>query len=109
MRNLLIASATVLLLAACSLTLPVQGYVQNSDESFSGSATGYLDGSGNLTIVSSKGTHCSGNFVYVTQRRGEGVFVCADGRSGPFWFVSTGFRGTGYGTLGGRNFTFTFG
>jgi hypothetical protein len=110
LRNTTLASAALcLLLTACSMTLPVQGFVQNSDESFSGSATGYMDGSGHLSIVSSKGTTCSGNFVYVNSRRGEGVFQCSDGRSGPFWFVSTGTRGTGYGTLGGQNFTFTFG
>jgi len=91
------------------MTLPVQGLVQDSDETFSGTATGYLDGGGDLEIVSSKGTVCEGDFVYVTRRQGEGVFHCDDGRSGPFEFVSTGSRGTGHGTLGGENFTFTFG
>jgi hypothetical protein len=96
-------------LSACSLTLPVQGQVQNSDDTFTGSATGYMDGSGNLTIVSSNGAVCNGEFVYVTKRTGEGVFTCDDGRSGPFRFVSTGSRGTGQGTLGNQDFTFTFG
>ena len=102
-------SLTVLVLAGCSMTLPVKGQVQNSQETFSGTATGYLDGGGDLTIVSSEGTTCTGNFVYVTSRNGEGVFACSDGRTGPFSFVSTGTRGTGHGTLGGKNFTFTFG
>jgi len=96
-------------LAACSMTLPVKGLVQNSGETFTGTATGYMGGSGDLTIVSNKGTTCTGNFVYVTSRNGEGVFQCSDGRSGPFTFVSTGSRGTGYGDLGGDRFTFTFG
>jgi hypothetical protein len=91
------------------MTLQVTGQVQNSDETFSGTATGYMDGGGNLEIVSSRGAVCKGNFVYVTNRNGEGVFDCSDGRSGPFKFVSTGTRGTGHGTLGGENFTFTFG
>lgn len=104
-----LAAISLVALAACSATLPVRGQVQNSDETFSGTATGYMDGGGTLTIVSSDGTHCTGDFVYVTSRNGEGVFVCDDGRSGPFAFVSTGRRGTGYGTLGGENFTFTFG
>jgi len=82
--------------------------VQNSDETFTGSATGYMDGSGNLRIVSSNGAVCTGDFVYVTKRTGEGVFTCDDGRSGPFRFVSTGSRGTGQGTLGDQDFTFTF-
>jgi len=109
LRNAIAASAALLLLTACSMTLSVRGVVQDSDESFSGTATGYLDGGGHLTVVSSKGVSCTGNFVYVTRRRGEGVFQCSDGRSGPFWFVSTGARGTGHGTLGDQNFIFTFG
>lgn len=96
-------------LSACSLTLPVRGLVQDSDERFSGTATGYMDGSGNLKIVSTKGATCQGDFVYVTSRTGEGVFECSDGRSGPFRFVSTGKRGTGQGTLSKQTFTFTFG
>lgn len=100
---------SAVLLASCSMTLPVRGQIQNSDEAFTGTATGYLDGGGNLAIVSNKGAACKGNFVYVSGRNGEGVFTCDDGRSGPFKFVSTGSRGTGYGDLGGQRFTFTFG
>ena len=106
----MIATAVAALaLAGCSMTLPVRGIVQNSDETFTGSATGYMGGSGDLTIVSNKGVSCTGDFVYVTSRTGEGVFQCSDGRSGPFSFVSTGSRGTGFGDLGGERFTFTFG
>lgn len=96
-------------LSACSVTLPVRGQIQNSDETFTGTATGGLSGGGTLTIVSNKGAHCSGNFVYVTGRTGQGVFTCDDGRTGPFQFASTGMSGTGYGDLGGQRFTFTFG
>lgn len=96
-------------LSGCSMTLPVRGQIQNSAETFSGTATGYMDGGGNMKLVSSKGAVCTGNFVYVSRRNGEGVFSCDDGRSGPFQFVSTGSRGTGYGDLGGQRFTFTFG
>jgi hypothetical protein len=101
--------AGLLSLTACSMTLPVTGQIQNSDEAFTGTATGYMDGGGNLQLVSNKGAACSGNFVYVTRRDGEGVFSCNDGRSGPFKFVSTGSRGTGHGDLSGQRFTFTFG
>jgi hypothetical protein len=97
------------LLQACSMTLPVKGQLQNSTETFTGTATGYLDGGGNLKIVSSKGSVCEGNFVYVNGRQGSGVFFCDDKRSGPFNFVSTGSRGTGHGSLGGERFIFTFG
>ena len=110
MKNKLILLFTLItLLSGCSMTLPVRGQMQNSEETFTGTATGYLDGGGDLTIISNKGTKCTGNFVYVTKRNGEGVFNCDDGRSGPFEFVSTGTRGTGFGDLGEERFTFTFG
>lgn len=96
-------------LAACSMTLPVQGVIPATSETITGQATGYANGSGTLKIATSNGTTCSGNFVYVTQRQGEGVFNCSDGRSGPFSFVSTGSNGTGHGNFGGKPFTFTFG
>ena len=109
MRHLSALCITALALSGCSMTAPVQGQVQNTSETFSGTATGYMDGSGNLSLTSSRGTSCTGNFVYVTAREGEGVFRCNDGRSGPFQFVSAGQHGTGRGTLGGQAFTFTFG
>lgn len=112
-RKLLTSVATVAAIGAivsgCSMTLPVKGQLANGSETFTGSATGYLDGAGVLTIKSNKGTSCTGNFVYVTHRYGEGTFICKDGRSGPFTFVSTGTKGTGTGKLGNRTFTFTFG
>ena len=101
--------AAMMILGGCTMTLPVSGIVQNSDETFTGIATGGMDGAGTLSIVSNKGPTCEGNFVYVTSRTGEGVFKCSDGRSGPFRFVSTGMKGTGQGSLGGEAFTFTFG
>ena len=105
--------ALVILMSAavggCSLTLPVQGQMNGGEGSFTGSATGYGDGSGTLTIVSNTGIQCEGVFVYLTRRTGRGTFHCGKGLSGPFEFVSTGTRGTGTGTLGRRPFTFTFG
>lgn len=108
-RNFVLAALGAGLLSACSMTLPVRGQIQGSDELFTGTATGRMDGGGELTIVSNKGATCKGSFVYTTKRNGEGVFSCDDGRTGPFQFVSTGTRGTGYGDLGGQRFTFTFG
>ena len=105
--------ATVLVLGSalggCSLTLPVQGHVAATGETFTGRATGYADGAGDLMIISNKGVRCTGAFVYVSRRQGDGTFVCDDGRTGPFTFVSTGQRGTGSGRLGGEPFTFIFG
>ena len=96
-------------LAACSTTLPIRGQMQGSSEHFTGSAIGYMNGSGTLSIVTATGVHCSGDFAYVTPRQGSGTLACEDGRSGPFAFYSTGTNGTGYGTLGNERFTFTFG
>jgi len=79
------------------MTLPVRGSIQDSTETFSGSATGYMDGSEVLKVTSSRGVVCSGNFVYVSHREGKVVFACDAIRSGPFEFVSTGTRGTGSG------------
>ena len=97
------------ILSACGSTMPLTGAIKDSDESFSGIATDNPDGDGNLTIISSKGASCTGNFAYVTRHQGQGVFECNDGRSGPFKFVSTGMWGTGYGQLGNSKLTFTFG
>ncbi|QDI05425.1 hypothetical protein E4A48_18655 [Xanthomonas cerealis pv. cerealis] len=101
--------SAAMVLTSCSMTLPVRGNVMNSSETFTGTATGYMDGGGNMTLVTSRGATCKGNFVYVSRRDGEGVFSCDDGRTGPFTFVSTGTRGTGKGDLGGERFIFTFG
>jgi hypothetical protein len=87
----------------------VNGQVEGSNETFTGTATGYMDEAGDLQVGFANGRHCSGAFVYVTHRQGEGTFRCDDGSTGPFTFVSTGLRGTGSGTLGGRRFTFVFG
>lgn len=97
------------IITGCSMTLPVQGNLQQTSETFNGTATGYLDGGGTLVVVTSKGAKCQGNFAYVSKRDGKGVFKCDDGRSGPFEFVSTGSRGAGTGDLSGEKFTFTFG
>ena len=99
----------VCIVVACSITVPVRGFIQNSSETFTGTTTGYLDRSGKLTVITSDGTTCNGDFVYVTPRTGEGVFHCNDGRSGPFQFASTGLHGTGNGKLADKTFIFTFG
>lgn len=109
MARLIVVLVAGVSVAGCSLTLPVQGQVRGSGETFTGTATGYMDGAGNLQITSSNGAVCTGTFVYVTRREGEGVFNCSDGRSGPFTFVSTGKRGSGQGNLGDEDMIFTFG
>ncbi len=97
------------ILCACSVTLPVRGSVDTTGETFTGTATGRLDRSGTLTLVSSKGVTCRGDFVYVNSRQGNGTVVCDDKRAGPFDFNSTGSRGTGVARLGRDTAVFTFG
>jgi len=63
--KLLRLAAVALPLVGCSMTLPVQGLVEGSDETFSGSATGYWDGGGTLQLTSNRSVTCTGDFVYV--------------------------------------------
>lgn len=97
------------LLAGCVNAAHVQGVVEGSGEVFSGGSFREVDGGGSLTVRSSRGAVCAGDFVYVRPREGQGTFRCSDGRVGPFQFVSTGLRGTGSGNFGGRRFVFSFG
>lgn len=109
MNKVLGVSLVAVMLSGCAMTLPLKGQTEAGDETFSGKATGYADGGGTLELTSNKGLKCSGDFVYVTRRNGEGTFTCSNGQSGAFSFVSTGVRGTGTGSIGARRFTFTFG
>ena len=96
-------------LAACSTILPITGQMQGSSERFTGGARGNMSGSGALSIVTTSGVHCSGNFTYTSRLQASGTLTCEDGRSGPFVYYSTGTGRTGYGTLGNVRFTFTVG
>lgn len=107
--RLAVICLVALALSGCAMTLNVRGQSAGGDETFTGTATGYMDGAGTLTITSNKGRQCTGDFVYMNSRQGAGTFTCNDGASGPFNFVSTGQRGTGTGTIGDTKFTFTFG
>ena len=110
MKLLIILSLLPLLfLTSCQITLPVQGSYADGTETFTGTATGYMDGHGTITLTASNGLTVRGDFVYITGRQGEGTFTASDGRSGSFSFVSTGTRGTGVGYLGSDKVIFTFG
>lgn len=102
-------AASGLATACTTLTLPLQAEVQGSGEHLKGSATGHMDGAGELNLASDLGAQCHGQFVYVTPREGRGTLSCTDGRTGSFTFASTGSRGTGSGELEKAPFTFTFG
>jgi hypothetical protein len=107
----LVAVAGLGMLAACTTTLPLSGRMERTNETFSGtvSGSGYREGTGQVTLVSSLNTRCSGNFTYTSRRRGEGVLACNDGRTGAFRLSGAGSSGTGTGELNGHRFNFVFG
>ncbi len=89
--------AAMALLAGCSLTVPVSGSSDTAGEVFTGSATGYITGNGDLDVTSSRGVTCTGAFHYVERGRlGNGAVRCSDGREGDLVFRSTGQAGYGY-------------
>jgi len=58
-RRLLLPAAVAALaavgLSGCTLTLPMTGSIQLTNETFTGHATGHMDGAGELVITSSTG------------------------------------------------------
>jgi hypothetical protein len=84
--------------------------MERSDETFSGTITGsgYHEGSGELTLVSSRRATCRGSYVYTSRRRGEGILSCDDGRTGSFHLAAVYANGSGTGDLGGQRFNFSF-
>ena len=105
------AALFLLLLSGCSLTLPVRGRVEGTNEMLVGEATGFMDGSGRISLMGSDGRDCMGAFQYGASRRsGTGIFTCTDGATGTFAFNSTGQQGTGFGqTSRGERIRFVFG
>lgn len=101
---------TITGLCGC-LTLPVKGEYKEGGEKFLGSATGYLNGEGDLSIVSESGAKCEGSFRYINRAvNGDGGFKCSDGRTGDFFFSSNGNEGEGFGKDNeGKLFRFRFG
>lgn len=92
-----------------TMTLPTQGQVNNSTETFTGAAVVHFWGNGSLTLLTNKGITCKGDFVHVSSQEGTGTVVCEDGRLGTFSFVMAGLKGTGNGKIGGENFDFRIG
>jgi hypothetical protein len=98
-------------LAACTTTTALSGRMERTSETFSGAVagSGYREGTGHLTLLSSLNTTCEGDFTYTSRRRGEGVLACRDGRTGAFHLSGAGASGTGTGELNGQRFNFVFG
>ena len=106
-----LCAAGLAALAACTTTTSLSGKMERTGETFSGAVagSGYREGSGHLTLVSSLDTRCEGDFTYTSRRRGEGVLSCRDGRTGAFHLSGAGSSGTGSGELNGQRFNFVFG
>jgi hypothetical protein len=97
-------------LPARAISLPIQGEVRGSAETFTGKATVFLTGDGSLILATNQGVTCHGDFVHVTSHEGTGTVLCDDGRLGFFAFVTTGlFSGTGSGKIGLEDFEFRIG
>lgn len=94
---------------AHSITLPVEGSIQNSDETFSGKAYARLTGGGTITLETNRNVTCQGSFVHTGIHEGNGTVTCDDGRLGVFDFVTRGLSGSGVGTIGLESFVFRIG
>lgn len=93
-------------LLGCSRTMAVKGQLEDGTRHFTGTATGYIDDSGILSIVTTDGATCEGDFFLSW---GKGVLACTDGKSGTFHFTNSYSGGFGEGTIDGKAFTFAFG
>ena len=98
------------ILAGCGGTIPVNGRMERSEETFQGSiaGSGFRGGNGELILISSRKSTCRGTFINTTRHRGEGALNCDDGRTGWFRITGSGGVGNGLGELSGSRFTFTF-
>ena len=93
-------------------TADVYGTVGDSEDLYSGSATGYVDRSGTIELKNSKGNVCRGDFAYYRGvREGHGILACDDGQRATIQFIGlsavSGY-GTGTSSNGGR-VSFTYG
>ena len=60
LKKIATAAGLGLLVSGCAMTLAVQGQSNDGTELFTGSATGYMDGGGTLSIKSNRGRSCTG-------------------------------------------------
>ncbi len=108
-------AASCLLICLCipspaySITLPIEGAVRNSTETFLGKAVVHLSGVGSVRLETNKNVTCTGGFVHTDHRKGNGTIRCDDGRRGVFDFVTRGLSGSGAGKIGDEDFEFRIG
>jgi hypothetical protein len=99
----------MLLLSGCAAN--VEGKLLHAAETFTGEATGSIDGNGALTLTSSRGTTCSGPYRQVPNdtaaevdghatENGVATLTCSDGRTGKVVFTIGADQAVGTGMLG---------
>ncbi|HVY98315.1 MAG TPA: hypothetical protein VHA35_02355 [Dongiaceae bacterium] len=109
-------AALLLLLGGCAMTHAgsrnIEGRMLHTPESFSGTTTAELTGSGTLNLLSTKGTRCGGAYRQVQDdntaevrvedqhKSGEAELTCSDGRSGKVLFLVGEDQAVGTGMLG---------
>ena len=108
MKKRLILFLIAVAAQACT-SLAVKGQLQNSMETFTGSVSNDINGSGLLKLISTTGAVCEGLVDYFEYEHGRGVLNCDDGRKGLFELQASGSSGTGHGSLGSEQFNFSFG
>ncbi|MEL7639769.1 MAG: hypothetical protein AAGU21_09015 [Solidesulfovibrio sp.] len=109
-----LAAVVIVIFLGCvsparAISIPINGKVLNSAETFTGMATVYFSGGGKLTLTTNGGVACKGDFIHVSQQEGTGTVSCEDGRLGSFNFVTAGFSGSGSGRIGNESFDFRIG
>ncbi|MES1151134.1 MAG: hypothetical protein ABUL54_04500 [Dongia sp.] len=111
------ALAALALLGGCEMTThaeshSIEGRMLHTPESFSGTTTAELSGTGQLNLLSTKGTRCGGDYRQVhddntaevrvedQRKSGEALLTCSDGRSGKVLFLVGDDEAVGTGMLG---------
>ena len=74
--------------AQMALSVSAHARVGTDDNLYEGTATGYPDHTGTISMNNKKNNACTGTFRYVTQSYGDGIVRCDDGDSFEFRFTA---------------------
>lgn len=109
MHRFLSMAMAIILLSAFSVTRHIKGVTQNDNEVITGTAKGYLWGSGQFKITSSSGFICDGiyNFTRGRSMPAVGGLKCDDGLQGDIVISAlNATASTGYGIAQLNNKTY---
>ena len=107
--SIALALGSVLLLPGCAGN--VEGKMLHAPETWTGDASGSIDGNGSITLESNRGTHCEGPYRQVPNdtagevgadqsENGVAMLTCSDGRTGRVMFTVGADQAVGTGMLG---------